>query len=300
MKDINQELTPEEAQQIAKALQRYTQQLRQMLEKLLEGRPLTDEELQRLDQMVNMDNANDMRYQNQMARRMEQALKFREVREALEELMRMLQEMGMNREKLEQIREYLQGNQKALQEQLYQHAGERILQNMANDRPKDKLDGLYNRPFQNLSEDEMQLLRKEVQRLAAALRTRMALRLRRAKSGQLDVKSTIRSNLKYGSVPVEIRHRNQTLKPKIVILCDVSTSMRHVSELMLSLLFAIQSQISKTSAFAFIDHLEYVTPDFDGRHARRCGCRSAPPDAIRVLQHRLREQPGQLLTRSPG
>ncbi len=278
MKDINQELTPEEAQQIAKALQRYTQQLRQMLEKLLEGRPLTDEELQRLDQMVNMDNANDMRYQNQMVRRMEQALKFREVREALEDLMRMLQEMGMNREKLEQIRQYLQGNQKALQEQLYQHAGERILQNMANDRPKDKLDGLYNRPFQNLTEDEMQLLRKEVQRLAAALRTRMALRLRRAKSGQLDVKSTIRSNLKYGSVPVEIRHRNQTLKPKIVILCDVSTSMRHVSELMLSLLFAIQSQISKTSAFAFIDHLEYVTPEFDGRQ---------PGDAVAEVLRRM-------------
>src|SRR5512133_3330414 len=85
MKDISQDLTPEEADQIAKALQKYTQQLRQMLEKLLQGRPLTSEELERLDQMVNMDNVNDMRYQNQMARRMEQALKFREVREALED-----------------------------------------------------------------------------------------------------------------------------------------------------------------------------------------------------------------------
>jgi hypothetical protein len=111
----------------------------------------------------------------------------------------------------------------------------------------------------------MQVLRREVQRLAAALRTRLALRLRRARNGQLDVKGTLRTNLKYGSVPLELKHRSHTLKPKIVVICDISTSMRHVSELMLSLLFAIQSQVSKTSAFTFIDHLEYISPEFVGR-----------------------------------
>ena len=106
----------------------------------------------------------------------------------------------------------------------------------------------------------------------------MALRLKRAHNGQLDVKSTIRSNLKYGSVPVELKHRSHALKPKIVVLCDISTSMRHVSELMLSLLYAIQSQISKTSAFAFIDHLEYVTPEFDGRQS---------PEAVAEVLRRM-------------
>jgi len=32
---------------------------------------------------------------------------------------------------------------------------------------------------------------------------------------------------------------------------------------MLSLLYALQDQISKTSSFAFIDHLEYISPDFE-------------------------------------
>ena len=75
----------------------------------------------------------------------------------------------------------------------------------------------------------------------------------------------MRANQKYGSVPIEIRHRDHTLKPKIVVMCDISTSMRHVSELMLSLLYAIQDQISKTHAFSFIDHLEYVSPLFAGQ-----------------------------------
>jgi uncharacterized protein with von Willebrand factor type A (vWA) domain len=43
--------------------------------------------------------------------------------------------------------------------------------------------------------------------------------------------------------------------------------MRFCSELMLSFLFALQGQVSKTYAFAFIDHLEYISGDFNGADA---------------------------------
>jgi uncharacterized protein with von Willebrand factor type A (vWA) domain len=65
------------------------------------------------------------------------------------------------------------------------------------------MDNLMNRPFHALAEDEKKILQREVKRLAAALRTRIALRQKRAKSGQLDPKSTIRTNLKYHGVPME-------------------------------------------------------------------------------------------------
>ena len=100
------------------------------------------------------------------------------------------------------------------------------------------------------------------------LRSRVALRQKRAKTGQIDAKATIRANLKHGSVPIVIKHRDRTLKPKLVVICDISTSMRPVSELMLSLIYALQDQISKTHAFAFIDRLEYVSPDFQAKEAR--------------------------------
>jgi hypothetical protein len=99
------------------------------------------------------------------------------------------------------------------------------------------------------------------------LRTRIALRQKRAKSGQLDAKKTIRANLKHGNVPIEIKHREHQLKPKLVVVCDVSTSMRSCSELMLSLLYALQDRITKTHAFAFIDHMEYISPDLEGKEA---------------------------------
>jgi uncharacterized protein with von Willebrand factor type A (vWA) domain len=66
---------------------------------------------------------------------------------------------------------------------------------------------------------------------------------------------------------MEIKYRNRIRKPKIVVICDVSTSMRFCSELMLSFLFALQGQIRKTHAFAFIDHLESISEDFSGSDA---------------------------------
>ncbi len=124
-----------------------------------------------------------------------------------------------------------------------------------------------NRPFHALSDTDKKVLQREVKRLAAALRTRIALRQKRAKSGQLDPKATIRANLKYHGVPMELRHRDRTRKPRIVIICDISTSMRFCSELMLSFLFALQGQVRKTHAFAFIDHLEYISDEFNGSNA---------------------------------
>ena len=171
----------------------------------------------------------------------------------------------------------MQANQEALREQLRQFAGQRIAEKLSEEPRQERLDNLYNRPFHMLSEDEMQQLRREVQRLAAALRTRLALRLKRAKTGQLDVKGTLRTNLKHGNVPIELRYRDHTLKPKIVVICDISTSMRYCSELMLGLLYAIQDQISKTHAFAFIDHLEFISPYFEGHR---------PAEAVEeILRH---------------
>jgi uncharacterized protein with von Willebrand factor type A (vWA) domain len=156
----------------------------------------------------------------------------------------------------------MQANQQALSEQVNQYAGQHIAENMAHLPPEQgSAQELLNRPFGALSDKDLDTLRKEVHRLANVLRTRIALRQRRAKTGALDAKATIRTNLKHGSVPIEIKHHDRTLKPRLVAICDVSTSMRSCSEFMLSLIFALQDQISKTHAFAFIDHLEYITPD---------------------------------------
>ncbi|MCB9138188.1 MAG: VWA domain-containing protein [Caldilineaceae bacterium] len=268
MQDLTEDMTPEEAQMLAQALRMFNEKLREMMERLLRGEELSEDELRQLGQMVGLNRQDDLRYQDWMTRRMLRALQFNEVRDALQEMMEMLQQMGMNKQRLEQLREMIQANQAALAEQMRQFAGQRIAENMS-EQPPDQADAdqLMQKPFGALSDREMEILRREVRRLANRLRSRIALRQKPAKNGQLDAKATIRANLKHGGVPVEIHHRDHRLKPKLVVICDISTSMRHCSELMLSLVYQLQDLVTKTHAFAFIDHLEYITPDFQGRDA---------------------------------
>jgi uncharacterized protein len=264
MMDLSKDLTDEEANMLAEALRNFNQKLREMLEKLMKGEQLSDEELERLNKLVGLNQADDLRYREWMVQRMEKALQFRQVQEAVEELAELLAQMGMDKERVDQLRQLLQSNQQAMEDQMRQYAGQKIADNMSQRPPENGADDLMDRPFSSLSDRDMEILRREVQRLAAALRTRVALRQKRSKSGQLDAKATIRANLKHGSVPIVIKHREHSLKPKLVVICDISTSMRSASELMLSLVYALQDQINKMHAFAFIDHLEFISPDFQG------------------------------------
>jgi uncharacterized protein with von Willebrand factor type A (vWA) domain len=261
------DLTPEEIQMLVEAMKQFAEQLRQRMERLMSGEQLSRSELEALGRLVGLNQADTLDYQNWMAQRMMRALAFPEVQEAMRELMQQLAQMGMSRERVEKIRQMIQQNMQGLQEQMEQFAGERIAENLSERPRADNVDSLMNRPFQALSDADKKLLQREVKRLAAALRTRIALRQKRAKSGQMDPKATIRANLKYHGVPMEIKHKNRLRKPKIVVICDVSTSMRFCSELMLTFLFALQGQVRKTHAFAFIDHLESISEDFSGSNA---------------------------------
>jgi uncharacterized protein with von Willebrand factor type A (vWA) domain len=261
------DLSPEEIQMLAEALRQFAENLRQRMERLMNGEQLSRAELEALGQLVGLNQAQNLNYQNWMAQRMMRAMAFPEVQKAMKELMEQLAQMGMSRERVRQMREMIQQNMQGMQEQMEQFAGERIAENLSDKPRDDQVDNLMNRPFEALSDADKKILQREVQKLAAALRTRIALRQKHAKSGQMDAKATIRASLKYNGVPMEIKHRNRTHKPKIVVICDVSTSMRFCSELMLSFLFALQGQVRKTHAFAFIDHLESISEDFSGANA---------------------------------
>ena len=267
MSDAMEDMSPEEAEMMAQAMRMFNEQLRQMMEKLLRGEQLSQQELEQLGQLTGLNRIDDLRYRDWMTQRMMRALRFKEVQDALKEMMQMMQQMGMSKERLDQLRQLIRMNQQAIQNQVSDYAGQQIAENMSEQPPDRGVDELLDRPFNALSDRDMDKLRKEVHRLANRLRSRIALRQKRAKTGQLDAKGTIRANLKNGGVPMEIKHRDHRLKPKLVVICDISTSMRPCSELMLSLVHALQGVITKTHAFAFIDHLEYISPDFVGRQA---------------------------------
>jgi hypothetical protein len=259
--DMGGDLSAQEAELLAEALRQFSESLRRTLERLLRGEPLSQEEMERLGRAVGLQQVDDLRYREWMIERMRRALRLREVQEALAELEETLLRLGLQGERVRQIRDQIDASQRALEGQIANYAGQQLAGNMSARPRQDDVLALMSRPFDRLSEADMERLRHEVRRLAAALRSQVALRQKHAHSGQLDAKATVRANLRYAGVPMELRHRDRHLKPKLVVVCDVSASMRHISELMLSLLHALQDQVRKTHAFAFIDRLEYISPD---------------------------------------
>ncbi|HVO70922.1 MAG TPA: VWA domain-containing protein [Aggregatilineaceae bacterium] len=271
--DPQAELSPEQQQMLQELLQEMLDQLandlQQLLEWLLSGRNPTQEELEAMAEQVGLDQIDPRSpYQaRRAARRMQNLLNWEQLEELLDQLWEMLAERGMDPETIEQLKQQVAGNEERLQQQLNQFAGQRLEDNRVDEAQKHKpLQDLMNRPFNSLSASEMDLLREQVRRLAARLRTRAALRQKRGKQGKLDPKATIRANLRYSGVPFEMRFKQRRLKPKLVVILDVSTSMRPVAEFFLRMLYELQDQVQKTRSFAFIDHLEDVTPDLTGSH----------------------------------
>lgn len=267
MMDGMGDLSPEEQQMLLQALMEMAAQMAsrasQNMQRLMEGRPLTPEELERLGQMAGLPHARSPYQQPWITRRMLQQMGWNSLEEAMEELMQMLSEMGMSQEAMEQLRDAAGENADAIEEQIEKFVGQNIAKNMAQEYQKrPPIDDLMDRPMQSLREEEVDELRKQVRRLAAQLRSRAALRQKRGKRGQLDAKATIRASLKYGGVPMEIKHRTRRLKPKLCVIVDVSTSMRHVAEFMLLLVYELGDQIAKARSFAFINDISEISQVF--------------------------------------
>lgn len=265
--NLSEELSQAESEQLSEVMEQLKERLQNMLERLMQGRPLTREELERLARMVGLNQASKPQHREWMNQRMQRALGLEEIRQFLREFAKKLADAGFPEDRAEQLVASLQASQYLLGEQINQFVGQRIAENMTEIGQKQDPADLLERPFGSLSDEEIDALRKQTRRLANALRTSAALRQKHTKSGHLDPKATIRANIKHGNVPIDLRHRDRTLKPRLVVLCDISTSMRAVSEFMLGLLHSLQDQISKTHAFAFIDHLEYISPDLEAADA---------------------------------
>ncbi len=272
MMDPNAELSPDDVGNLKDALRDILgddEKMRQLMRYLLEGANPTREEMERLGNQAGVPLARHPYQQQWLTRRMLRQLGMdEEFQKLMQQLIAKLEAMGMSRETLRRIAQIAAENLARLEEQFEQYVGARIAQNAAQEpRERQPFRGpdLMQRPFGALSEREIADLRNQIRRLAARLRSRAALRQRRGKRGTLDAKRTIRANLRHANVPIELKHKRRHLKPKLVLICDVSTSVRNVVEFMLRLVYELQDQISSTRSFVFIDDIIDVSAEFAQR-----------------------------------
>ncbi|MGW8319789.1 MAG: vWA domain-containing protein [Candidatus Promineifilaceae bacterium] len=262
-----EDMTPDEQEMLKAALSAMSGRLEQLLDWLTSGQGPSKEELEELARRAGAEWANNPGEARWISRRMLRQMGFQHLEEMLQELVQRLQEMGMSQEAIEKLLGVVEANRGALAEQVAQQVGLQVAQERA-DRA-DELFGsdLMHKSFQSLTESEAELLRKEIQRLVAQLRSRAALRRKRGKSGKFDPKGTIRANQRYGGVPLEMKFKKKKLKPNLVLICDVSTSMRPVSEFMLRIIYELQDQVAKARSFAFNADMEEISVTLSGNRA---------------------------------
>lgn len=258
LENIIEQLSPEQQAMLQAAMASLTASLRDLLRRLLEGRHFSDEEINRMGKLSGLPQGDEMYMRQWFERRMNRQAGLTQMERMLEDMLDELAEMGMNEEALAQLEAMLRGNLAGLSERISGYVGSSLAEQMAHQEPRERPD-LLDVPLQGLNHGDIDDIRDEIRRLAARLRTRAALRQKRAKSGQFDPRKTIRSSMRYSGVPMQVRFRKKHKKPSLILICDLSTSMRYAVEFLLTMVYELSDQVRRTHSFIFISDLVDVS-----------------------------------------
>jgi len=120
-------------------------------------------------------------------------------------------------------------------------------------------------PFERYSDLEFEEARDALAPIARRFRVRLGRRLKMASRGRLDFRRTIRASIQRGGALSDLRFRAR--RPRhidLVILADISGSVRYSSTLMLDLIAGAANFFRRVRSFAFIDRL--AEAEFEQNH----------------------------------
>jgi len=119
---------------------------------------------------------------------------------------------------------------------------------------------LLGAPLATLDDAEVEEVRRAVRAFVQRLRGGERVRRRRARSGRIDAHATLRRAMRTGGVPfMLLRRARRRDKPRLVLLCDVSDSVRNVARFLLELTYASQELFDRTRTFVFVSELGETT-----------------------------------------
>lgn len=120
-------------------------------------------------------------------------------------------------------------------------------------------------PFDQFSDLEYDAAREALAPLIRHFRIRLGRRLRAAQTGRIDFRRTIRAAIQRGGALIDLNFRAR--RPRhvdLVILADISGSVRYAAQLMLELMAGARECFRRVSSFVYVDHL--AEADFEEGH----------------------------------
>lgn len=204
----------------------------------------------------------------------------------LDQLRETLDEMDLPPELRDLLEQLLEQRMRDLREMIRRAVRMELEKRDHTQRERDRMATLAEKSFYYLSEDEMRRMKEAVARLAQRLKNVVAVRRKRAKRGKFDVKATLRKNLQYGGVPFRIHFdRRVRERPQVVVLCDVSDSVRNVSRFMLQFVYSLQDLYSRVRSFIFVSDIGEITQLFEDNQTQDAISQALSGDVINVYAH---------------
>jgi uncharacterized protein with von Willebrand factor type A (vWA) domain len=112
-------------------------------------------------------------------------------------------------------------------------------------------------------ETERMQLEDSLRRLARTLHGALTHRRRVSPQGRVDPGRTMRKNMRFDGIPfTPVTVRRQEDKPRLVVLADVSLSVRATARFTLHLVHGLQDLFGQVRSFAFVDGIAEITDLF--------------------------------------
>ena len=103
------------------------------------------------------------------------------------------------------------------------------------------------------------LVRKMARRLASAHQRRLKI----AKRGQLDARRTLGRSIRHDGVPASlVWRRRPPHKSRVMVICDVSSSVSEAARFLLQFLYALNDVLPRVRSFAFASCFDEISEDF--------------------------------------
>jgi len=237
------------------------------------AKALLTQDLSQLENMIRQaaEQAGTDRIENMLqvgffSRRTTEQLGMEGAQQELEGLAERMRAQGMGEEAIAQMQELIKKLMETVRRSVRNFTERELQQQNHNYMEKFRREMLTEKSFYHLTEDEIAKMREVVTRLAQRIKNILSIRKKRLKRGKLDLHQTLRRNMARGGIPFEVVYKTRRKdRPKLVIMCDVSSSVANVSRFMLQFMYSLQEAFTKIRCYVFVAELGEVTDVFHDR-----------------------------------
>ncbi len=180
---------------------------------------------------------------------------------AVEELLEDLAAMEVDENLIEQLAGRIDGIIANLPELLKRYIEREMALQRTQAAPVEPLHSAYDYRF---SESERREMAEIVRRLCRRMRGARSYRRVVSHRGRISIAQTLRNNMSYEGIPFQpvlTSYRDE--KPRLVVICDVSLSVRTTARFMLHLVYSLQSLFEQVRSFIFVSDLTDVSQYFE-------------------------------------